>query len=107
MAHTCHLFLGCVAARQVWFQVLSQLRQPDLASLGDHELDDWWIIQILRINRTTTPLVDSLLLLTSWSLWKERNARVFRATASTVPDVVVALFVEGAEWASAGFVLRQ
>ena len=42
-------------------------------------------------------------LLVAWSLWKERNRRVFDAAASSVADVVRMVVVEGELWVAAGF----
>jgi hypothetical protein len=48
-------------------------------------------------------LFDSLVLLIAWTVWKERNGRVFGRPASSVQDVVRAAISEGEDWAQAGF----
>jgi hypothetical protein len=75
----------------------------DLMPSGDHELGDWWIDLRKRFDVDSRALFDSLLLLISWRLWKERNARVFGCVPSSVHDVVAAITAEGEEWASAGY----
>ena len=98
-----HLFLACIFARQVWFGVLDRLQMVDLMPSGDHELGDWWIDLRKRLDVDSRGLFDSLLLLISWRLWKERNARVFGRAPSSVHEVVAAIAAEGEEWASAGY----
>jgi hypothetical protein len=46
--------------------------------------------------------MDSLFALTSWQIWKERNAQCFREAATTVPDLLLIIKVESDQWAQAG-----
>jgi hypothetical protein len=98
-----HLFLGCAFARQVWFGLLSPFQLVDLVPVDDQDLGTWWIRQRRRIDKTSRPLFDRLLLLIAWSLWKERNARVFARTPSAAHDVVAAITRDGKDWAAAGY----
>jgi len=42
------------------------------------------------------------LALTSWIIWKERNARCFREAATTVPELLMIIKAEADYWAQAG-----
>ena len=46
---------------------------------------------------------DSIVLLVSWQLWKERNSRTFDNSASMVQQVVKLVLEETDEWIAAGF----
>nr|TKW16747.1 hypothetical protein SEVIR_5G319750v2 [Setaria viridis] len=46
--------------------------------------------------------MDSLLALTSWEVWKERNKRVFRDGASTMQDLLSKIRAEADLWILAG-----
>lgn len=80
-----HLFLGCVFSREVWFLCLRPLQLSAL------------------VDSASRSAFDSLLLLITWTLWKERNGRVFGRSPCTVLQVAQAVFREGEQWAMGGF----
>jgi hypothetical protein len=98
-----HLFLSCGFVRQVWFSILARLQLDNLVPDREHDLGVWWIEQRKRIDKVSQPIFDSLLLLISWLLWKERNAMVFGRSSSLAHDVVNAVIKVGVEWAAVGF----
>jgi len=99
-----HLFLGCVFTKQVWLAFLRPLQLLPLMPSGDDDLGEWWLHQRRRVDQASRPLFDSLLLLVAWSVWKDRNCRVFGRPASSVHTVVQAAIVkEGEDWAMARF----
>jgi hypothetical protein len=98
-----HLVLGCTFAKQVLFALLHPLQlDTPMQDAGD-EIASWWLHQRSRIASADRKVLDSLLLLVAWCLWKERNARVFGRAASCANDVVRAVVQEGEEWALDGF----
>jgi hypothetical protein len=56
-----------------------------------------------HLDITSRPIFDSLLLLLAWTLWKERNNRVFGGPRATVTDVMAAVIREANDWAQAGY----
>jgi len=46
---------------------------------------------------------DSLLVLTCWLLWKERNNRIFDRRVQTIDDVLARVADEVSAWSMAGF----
>jgi len=67
------------------------------------DLGDWWLQQRVLLHHDARPAFDSLLLLISWTLWKERNERTFNGVASRVEIIYKAAFDEAEEWTQAGF----
>jgi len=69
----------------------------------DDDLGAWWLRQRRRPHREARPPFDSLTLLVAWSLWKERNARTFRQTMTSVHDVFRVVVAEADDCIQAGF----
>ena len=46
--------------------------------------------------------MDSLFALTSWLIWKERNARCFREAATMIPELLMIIKAEADQWAQVG-----
>ena len=67
------------------------------------DLGDWWLQQRVLLHHDARPAFDSLLLLISWTLWKERNGRTFNGVASRVEIIYKAAFDEAEEWTQAEF----
>jgi hypothetical protein len=43
----------------------------------DRSFEDWWCVARRRINKADRRRFDTLVILTAWSIWKQRNDRVF------------------------------
>ena len=76
-----HLFIGCVLTREVWFALLAPLGLTVLAPGHTEDATSRWLRQRLRIDAAGRPAFDSMILLISWVIWKERNSRNSRATS--------------------------
>ena len=98
-----HLLLCCVFAREVWDRLLRRFHVRLQLPTGASPFVDWWLSSRKRLPKGLCHGFDSLTLLVAWSLWKERNRRVFDAAASSVADVVRMVVVEGELWVAAGF----
>jgi hypothetical protein len=58
-----------------------------MADLEEGDPIEWWLHRRLILSSEQCRGFDSLVLLVSWEVWKERNARIFRNEVST-PAVV-------------------
>ncbi|KAJ3704354.1 hypothetical protein LUZ61_008059 [Rhynchospora tenuis] len=74
---TNHLFVHCELAQQLWSRIVIHYTLPPI-SFRD-EITDFW-----QDNRAI-PNWDLIWAATSWTIWKERNARIFSAIR-TSPD---------------------
>jgi hypothetical protein len=62
---------------------------------SENDLGEWWIQQRGRIDQASRALFDLMLLLVAWTIWKERNRRVFGRAPSSMLDVIGAVIKEG------------
>jgi len=96
--------VGCVLARQLWHMSLLPLGLQSLApTAGDCNLAEWWLHHREQLQAQVRPSFDSMVLLVTWTLWKERNARVFRRRASAAPAMAKEMLMEAELWCDAGF----
>lgn len=63
----------------------------------------WWTTARKQLPKELRHGFDSLVLLTSWMLWKERNARTFNCIASTPAELGAAIRLEADLWVVAGY----
>ncbi|XBI06650.1 hypothetical protein VPH35_134643 [Triticum aestivum] len=76
-----HLLLQCVFARHVWYLCFAKVG-VELALLPSVQsrLEEWWETRRKRITKANRKGFDSFVMMICWTLWKQRNARVFRNT---------------------------
>jgi hypothetical protein len=72
-----HLLTKCVFSRQVGFAILSPLEMGG-ATLHSNECPsaNWWAKTIRKV-KESRKRVNSLIILTSWLIWRHHNACVF------------------------------
>jgi hypothetical protein len=79
-----HIAVGCVLAREVWYNTLRRCDLQHLTPIADDELIRWWPDARQRVPRPQRKGFDSIVLLVVWTLWKERNSRVFQRYTETL-----------------------
>ena len=96
-----HLFTECPFAREVWTMVATWSSCLNLQPEGWNDYSDMeeWFFAITSIG---TKAAHSLAMLTTWHIWKERNAIVFQQNHSTVRALFAKIKDEYSNWASAG-----
>jgi hypothetical protein len=75
-----HLLFKCRYYLRIWNSLLSCLRiiSVDTSNWPNFvTVEDWWL-SFIFVNGTRRTSFASLIMLTSWEIWNERNARVFR-----------------------------
>lgn len=95
-----YLLVACVFSREVWYRGASSVRVA-----ASNPKFDWLLLWLVAasIARKRVPKVqrrgyDALVLLAGWMIWKERNARTFRAEAQTPSQLVLAIKEEATQW---------
>jgi len=86
------------------FLVLRHLHWHALAPDGRClDLADWWTASRKSLAKEDRKCFDSLVILTSWMIWNERNRRTFDSRAKTVGELVSCLEDEATSWVLARF----
>ena len=99
-----HLLVSCSYSREVWFSLLRRGGLQLLVPCSNAtSFVTWWSTSRKRLPRDKRKAFDTFVLLVIWTIWKERNARVFDRKAS-MPWVLSDIILdEGVVWATAGF----
>lgn len=65
-------------AKELWYCVLLRLRWHFLTPGNlDDSLPDWWTRSRKKLQKADRKCFDSLIILTAWMIWNERNRRTF------------------------------
>jgi len=70
---------------------------------GADDLGSWWLRQRRRLDNDARPPFDSLMLLISWAIWKERNNRTFSRTVAGTQELFRKVVQEAEDWVQTGF----
>ena len=99
-----HLLIACPFTREVWFRLLRRLGWETLAPDSQStSFVRWWFGARKQIPKDNRRCLDTLITLTSWLLWKERNDRTFNRRVRTIDDVLTWVYDEIDAWLQAGF----
>ena len=102
--HIDHLLLQCSFSRDIWFGVLSWFGWGEVTP-GSQAVNFavWWTGARKRFPRSSRKGFDSLVVLVSWLLWKERNNRTFDRRARSAREFQAAVGNEIVMWIQGGF----
>ncbi|WVZ91592.1 hypothetical protein U9M48_037742 [Paspalum notatum var. saurae] len=78
-----HLLAACSYTSSVWTAIAEALSLPAPSSQGVQSIMAFWRRGRRRWPRDLRKGFDSLFMLVAWQLWKERNERCFRVSASS------------------------
>jgi hypothetical protein len=99
-----HIFVECVYARQVWLGCLTVLGIDVDIPCAQDSLQNWWKNARGRFRKKEKQGFDALVILITWRLWKQRNARVFNNHRKqfSVQGLVDQVIAEWELWSVAG-----
>jgi hypothetical protein len=72
-----HLFMGCVVVNIIWNKMLQWANLQNTAPATDDSLQEWWQLARNSLTGKNRKRLDTLAMLITWSVWRERNNRVF------------------------------
>ncbi|GJN40213.1 hypothetical protein PR202_gb29394 [Eleusine coracana subsp. coracana] len=98
-----HLLIRCVFSRDIWHHVLQWIGLAELQPRGDEaSFNTWWRRASQRARKDTRKGLNSIIILTSWFLWKYRNRVVFDAHTPRPQILISEIRDEAKCWALAG-----
>uniref|UniRef100_K3Y1G1 Reverse transcriptase zinc-binding domain-containing protein n=1 Tax=Setaria italica TaxID=4555 RepID=K3Y1G1_SETIT len=96
-----HLFASCCYTQEIWFAV-SRILNIHIQSLGTI-IADWWMQLTVGMSKHRKKGFDSSFMLISWTIWKERNDRVFgRSPAQSAAQLITSILHQAQLWIEAG-----
>lgn len=100
---TVHLLAACPYTKEVWHIVSTVLHIQNTTSLSETSLTDYWVHKRRAMSRSLRKGMDSLFMLISWIIWKQRNDRNFDRAPKRNPLQLTELIREqAADWCAAG-----
>lgn len=98
-----HILSCCTYAREVWCTIWDTIHIDVNDSLPTDTPLQWWLRERGNFHRADMRGFDTLFIATMWSLWKQRNARVYnRIDQQMRPrEAAMAILGELAEWKQA------
>lgn len=97
-----HLLVGCAFSRIIWHDILAWCRTPALPPDGTTGLFDWWTAAINNSPACLRKGLSSVIILTTWAIWKHRNAALFDNVTPSCNKLLDDIKQEAALWARAG-----
>jgi hypothetical protein len=102
-----HLLLGCVYSREIWYKVLRRFGWLAVVPTRSTWFALWWTATRRGIAKPRRKAFDSLAILVAWSIWLERNMRLFRRLSLPVSSCIHAILAECESWYCAKIVDRS
>jgi hypothetical protein len=99
-----HLFTECQVVRQIWTEISSWVSIPGFHPqrwVPDPGVADWFN-ELTDSSSSAKSRAHSLTILVYWSIWRERNARLFEAQEKNMSRLVSEIKDEASLWVMAG-----
>ncbi|TVU03236.1 hypothetical protein EJB05_51232, partial [Eragrostis curvula] len=96
-----HLLLQCSYAKQIWWETWVSLGMACSFNDGESWVD-WWHWHRKGRPPKMAKGIATLVMLTAWMIWKQRNPLVFEQKSATVPQLLVEIKREIDCWIAAG-----
>jgi hypothetical protein len=96
-----HIVVTCSYAKQIWWGIRAALNETGTLQQCDNVLD-WWEAWRSLWGGEYRQGANSIFVLVAWELWKERNARLFRGSATQPPQLLASIKHHAELWVQAG-----
>lgn len=97
-----HILVGCTFSRVTWHEVVSWCRLPMPTPDGTVTFFSWWSDAAAAAPHCLRKGFASLVIITSWAIWKHRNAIIFEAAQPSHTQLLSSIKDEARRWGRAG-----
>jgi hypothetical protein len=105
-----HLFMGCAVINITWSSILTWAGLAQVIPLNNPNLRFWWNQAASNLQNKSKKKLNTMVILVIWTIWKERNGRVFENKVRTLLQILDQIKSEARLWvlASRGrFILQE
>ncbi|CAN6171901.1 unnamed protein product [Urochloa humidicola] len=96
-----HICLHCVYAQQVWVLVAKWTDNLVQVPPRTGSVEDWWNSSLCGLPKKTKQQRATIMMYTTWNIWKERNRRIFEQVAASPQRMLASIKLEMETRASA------
>lgn len=96
-----HILVACPESRQLWWWTLQAIRSPNCLPVNEPSFHNWLCESRMKIGERHRRGFDTVVTLMAWTIWKERNNRIFNQQQKSWTEVVKAMAEEAMLWKSA------
>jgi hypothetical protein len=97
-----HFFLGCAVVKIIWSHMLTWAGFPQINIVAaDQSLRCWWTEARRRLQNQRGKNLNSLIMLTLWSIRRERNGRVFDNIYRSLHQIIEQIKADAQQWSKA------
>jgi hypothetical protein len=98
-----HLFIGCAVVSIIWSSTLIWANLQEVIPSMDLTMDEWWASARSRLQRDKRKALNTLVILVVWSIWKERNRRVFDGIFTPIQRIIDQIKTDARFWVVASY----
>jgi hypothetical protein len=96
-----HLFVGCAVINIIWNSILRWSGFTQAVPITNLSLRSWWQHASANLQNTDKKKFNTIVMLVSWSIWWERNSRVFENDCRPLAQILDQIQSEARLWATA------
>ncbi|BAF05156.2 Os01g0531300 [Oryza sativa Japonica Group] len=93
-----HLLVACPESRQLWWVALRAIGHSECLPINEHSFLSWLCDCRKRMVKEHRRGFDTIATLVAWTIWKERNNRVFNQKSRSWAEVVRVMTGEAELW---------